>query len=73
MQIYQGNYFADIEPIRNKRTPLIRYFRVRIMQCGPVELLISDFIATDARSARERAEAKLREILACMRGLSSAA
>lgn len=73
MQIYQGNFVADIEPIKNKRTPQIRYFRIRISQLRPVELLISDSIATDANAARQRAEAKLREVLACEQVLNEAA
>jgi hypothetical protein len=35
MQIYQGNFVADIEPIKNTRTPQIRYFRIRISQLRP--------------------------------------
>jgi hypothetical protein len=73
MQIYQGNFVADIEPIRNKRTLRTTIFRVRVMQRHTVELLISDSIATDAHAARERAEAKLREVLGCERAPSKAA
>jgi hypothetical protein len=73
MQIYQGNFIADIEPIRNKRTPKKTLYRIRLMQWRPVELLIMDSIATDADAARERAEAKLREVLACEQVLSKAA
>jgi hypothetical protein len=73
MQIYQGNFVADIEPIKNKRMPHIRHFRIRISQLRPVELLISDSIATDANAARQRAEAKLREVLACEQVLNRAA
>jgi hypothetical protein len=73
MQIYQGDFVADIEPIRNKRTPKTTLFRIRVTQLRPVELLISDSIATDAHAARERAEAKLREVLACEQALSKAA
>lgn len=65
MQIYQGNFVADIEAIRNKRTPQTTDFRIRVSQLRPVELLITDSIATDACAARERAEAKLRELLSC--------
>jgi hypothetical protein len=72
MQIYQGNFVADIGPIKNKRTPQIRHFRIRVSQLRPVELLISDFIATDANAARQR-EAKLRELLTCEQALSKAA
>jgi hypothetical protein len=73
MQIYQGNFVADIEPVRNKRTPQTTLFRIRVVQLHPVELLISDSIATDAHAARERAEAKLREVLACEQVLHQAA
>jgi hypothetical protein len=73
MQIYQGNFVADIEPIKNKRTAQIRHFRIRVSQLRPVELLISDSIATDAHAARKRAEAKLRELLACEQVLKNAA
>jgi hypothetical protein len=73
MQIYQGNFVADIEPIRNKRTPQTTHFRIRLIRLRPVELLISDSIATDAHAARQRAEAKLREVLACEAALSKAA
>jgi hypothetical protein len=72
MQIYQGNFVADIEPIRNKRTQ-ITHFRIRVTQLRPAELLISDSIATDAHAARERAEAKLHEVLDCERMLKEAA
>ncbi len=65
MKIYQGNFVADIEPIKNKRTLQPTLFHVRVIQLRPVELLITDSIATDAHAARERAEAKLREVLAC--------
>jgi hypothetical protein len=73
MQIHQGNFVADIEPIKNKTTPQMTLFRIRVMQLHPVELLISDSIATDAYAARERAEGKLRELLACERMLEQAA
>lgn len=73
MQIYQGNFVADVEPIKSKRTPQIGHFRIRVSQLRPVELLISDSIATDANAARQRAEAKLREVLACERVLKNAA
>lgn len=73
MQIYQGNFVADIEPIKNKRTPQTTRFRIRLIQLHPVELLISDSIATDAHAAREKAEAKLREVLACEQLRSKAA
>jgi hypothetical protein len=72
MQIYQGNFVADIEPIKNKRTQ-IRHFRIRVSQLRPVEVLISDSIATDANAARERAEGKLRELLTCEQVLKQAA
>ena len=65
MQIYQGNFVADIEPIKSKQRFQPTHFRIRVSQLRPVELLISDSVATDANAARERAEAKLREVLAC--------
>jgi len=70
---HQGNFVADIEPIKNKRTRQTTLIRIRLIQLRPVELLISDSIATDAHAARERAESKLREALACERVLSKAA
>jgi hypothetical protein len=73
MQIYQGNFVADIEPIKTKRRLQPTHFRIRVSQLRPVEQLISDSIATDAHAARERAEAKLREVLACERVLNTAA
>lgn len=73
IQVYQGNFVADIEPIKSKRRLQPTYFRIRVSQLRPVELLISDSIATDAHAARERAEAKLREVLACERVLNTAA
>lgn len=73
MQIYQGNYMADIDAVRSKRTSNTTYFRIRVTQLRPVELLISDSIATDANAARERAEKKLNELLACEQLLNKAA
>jgi hypothetical protein len=73
MQIYQGNFVADIEPIRNKRTPEVTHFRIRVSQLRPVKLLINDSTATDAHAARQRAKAKLCEVLACEQVLSKAA
>ncbi len=73
MQIYEGNFVADIEPIKREQRLQPTHFRIRVSQLRPVELLISDSVATDANAARERAEAKLREVLACERVLNKAA
>lgn len=73
MQIYQGNFVADIECIKNTSNLQTTHFRVRVSQLRPVELLISDGIATDAHAARQRAEEKLRELLACERVMNQAA
>jgi uncharacterized protein (UPF0371 family) len=73
MEIFQGNSVAEIRPIKSKGTLRTTHFRIRVMQLRPGELLISDSIATDAHAARERAEAKLRELRACEQVLSNAA
>jgi hypothetical protein len=73
MQIYQGNFVADIESIKSTRRLQPTHFRIRVSQLRPVELLISDSVATDAHAARERAEAKFRELLACEQVLNKAA
>ena len=73
MQIYQGNFVADIVPIKSKQRFQPTHFRIRVSQLRPVELLISDSVATDAHAARERAEAKLRELLDRERVMTKAA
>ena len=73
MQIYQGDFVADIEPIKSKHRLQPTHFRVRVSQLRSVELLISDSVARDAHAARERAEAKLREVLPCERVLNKVA
>jgi hypothetical protein len=73
MQINHGRFVAEVQPIKNKGTLQTTHFRIRVSQLRPVELLISDSIATDAYAARERAEAKLREALACEQVLNKAA
>lgn len=50
MQIYQGNFVADVEPIKSKRTSRTTPFRIRVRQLRPVDLLIYDSIATDANA-----------------------
>jgi hypothetical protein len=65
MQIYQGDFVADIELVRQKRSLQTSHFRVRLMRLRPVKLLLVESIATDAQAARERAEAQLRAVLTC--------
>jgi len=73
MEIYQENFVAEVRPIKSKGTLRTTHFRIRVIRLGAVELLISDSIAADAQAARERAEAKLREVLACEQALKRAA
>ena len=71
MQIYQGNFVADIEPIKSKQRFQPTHFRIRVSQLPPVELLISDSVATDAHAARERstpASTSIFFMLATMEG-----
>jgi hypothetical protein len=41
IQVYQGNFVADIVPIENKRKVTNDAFRIRVIQLHLVELLIS--------------------------------
>jgi hypothetical protein len=73
MQIHQGSFLAEVQPIKNKGTLQTTHFRIRVVQIFPVEELIAESNATDAVTGYKRAEAKLREVLACERVLNKAA
>jgi hypothetical protein len=73
MQIHQGSFVAEVQPIKNKGTLQTTHFRIRVVQLFPAEKLIAESIATDALTGYKRAEAKLREVLACERVLEEAA
>ena len=73
MQIHQGSFVAEVQPIKNKGTLQTAHFRIRAVQLFPAERLIAESIATDARTGYKRAEAKLRELLGCEQMLKQAA
>ena len=73
MQIHQGSFVAEVQPIKNKGTLQTTHFRIRVVQLFPGERLIAESIATDARTGYKRAEAKLREVLAREQVLKNAA
>lgn len=56
MQIHQGNFVAQVQPIKNKGTLQTTHFRIRVVQLFPVERLITESIATDALTGYKRAE-----------------
>ena len=73
MQIHQGSFVAEVQPIKNKGRLQTTHFRIRVVQLFPVEQLIAESIATDALTGYKLAEAKLREALACELVLEEAA
>lgn len=73
MQIHQGSFVAEIQPIKNKGTLHTTHFRIRVIQLFPTEVMIAESVAGNAQAARQRAEAKLREVLGCERVLNKAA